>query len=79
MLTVNVHEAKTKFSYFLNLVKKGKRVVVSKRNVPIAQIIPFEKNTAKREIGQCLEKFDIPESFFKPLPKSLINSFSNPK
>ena len=79
MLIVNVHEVKTRFSYYLDLVEKGKKVVVAKRNIPVAEIKLLKKNVSKRALGQSKEKFEIPEKFFKPLPKSVINTFTNPR
>ena len=32
----------------------------------------------ERAIGLCTEKFEIPESFFEPLPDELVQGFSNP-
>ena len=79
MLIVNVHEAKTKFSHYLGLVQKGKRVVVAKRNVPIAELKLLNKPKAKRALGQSGSSFQVPESFFKSLPKVILDSFENPK
>lgn len=78
MLTANVYEVKTKLSYYLNQVQKGKKVVIAKRNVPIAEIMPIRKQTPKRVIGQSEEKFEVPEDFFKPLPKDFLNAFNDP-
>lgn len=79
MLTANVNQIKTNLSYYLNLVQKGKKVIIAKRNVPIAEIKPLNKETAKRVIGQCKENFEIPGDFFDPLPKQVIDAFNNPK
>lgn len=79
MLTVNVHEIKTKLSQYLTLVQKGKTIVISKRNVPIAEIKPIEKDQPQRLIGQSEQKFEIPDEFFVPLPKEIIEEFQNPK
>lgn len=53
--------------------------MISKRNVPIAEIIPIEKETSQRLIGQSEEKFEIPDEFFAPLPQKIIEEFNNPK
>lgn len=79
MLTANVHEIKTKLSYYLDQVQKGNKVIIAKRNVPIAEIKLIEKQASKRVIGQSEEKFEVPEDFFKPLPKEVVNAFNNPK
>ena len=79
MLTVNVYQAKTKLSHYLDLVQKGKTVIIAKRNVPLAKISKVENLTPKRAIGQCKEKFEIPQSFFEPLPDTILDAFNNPR
>ncbi|KKQ42949.1 MAG: Prevent-host-death family protein [Microgenomates group bacterium GW2011_GWC1_37_8] len=79
MLTANVHEVKTKFSHYLSLVQKGKRIIIAKRNIPIAEIKPIEADSPQRLIGQSKEKFEVPDDFFKPLSKDIIDAFNNPK
>lgn len=79
MITVNIHQAKTNLSRYLNLVQKGKRVVLSKRNIPIAEIVPIKRLVPKRKLGQSEENFEVPKDFFQPLPKRILDSFDNPK
>ena len=79
MLTVNVHQVKTNLSYYLNLVQKGKKVVIAKRNIPIAQITSLDKAVSQRVIGQCQDLFAVPDSFFELLPKDTLDAFSHPK
>jgi antitoxin (DNA-binding transcriptional repressor) of toxin-antitoxin stability system len=79
MLIVNIHEAKANLSHYISLVQKGQKVIVAKRNVPIAELKLLAKPKTKRVIGQSKEKFEVPESFFESLPNQIINSFGNPK
>jgi len=44
MLTINIYEMKTKFSHYLDLVQQGKKIIIAKRNIPIAEVKPIEKN-----------------------------------
>ena len=78
MLTVNIHEMKANLSYYLSLLEKGKRIVIAKRNVPIAELKLLKDPATKRELGQSKEKFKVPKKFFDPLPKSVQDSFNNP-
>ena len=79
MITANIHEVKTKFSYYLGLVQKGKRVIIAKRNIPFAEIKLINNIKPKRAIGQSEEKFEVPDNFFKPLPKKILEAFNNPQ
>ena len=78
-MITNIYDFKTNLSYYLNLVQKGKKIVIAKRNIPIAEINPIGKITPKRIIGQSEGEFEVPEEFFEPLPKDIIEAFSNPK
>ncbi len=77
MITINVHEAKTHLSHYLDEVEKGERVVVCKRNRPIAEIrhlVP--KKMEKRPIGLAKGTFTVPASFFDELPEETLTLFS---
>lgn len=79
MLVINIAEAKDRFSQILRRVARGERVVLCRRNVPIAEIHPVaETRREPRPLGLARGKygeFTLPASFFEPLPESLIESF----
>jgi antitoxin (DNA-binding transcriptional repressor) of toxin-antitoxin stability system len=76
MIKLNIHEAKTHLSKYLELVSKGETILLCKRNVPIAEIrsIP-KKHESKRPIGLAKGRFEVPAAFFEPLPDEFIKSF----
>jgi len=77
MITINIHEAKTHLSHYLDEVEKGERVVVCKRNRPVAEIRPISPRTAeKRPIGLAKGTFTVSDSFFDELPDETIALFS---
>ncbi|NTV15119.1 MAG: type II toxin-antitoxin system Phd/YefM family antitoxin [Desulfobulbaceae bacterium] len=77
MITINIHEAKTHLSHYLDEVEKGERVVLCKRNRPIAEIRPLGlKLLEKRPIGLAGATFSLPTSFFDDLPEETIAMFS---
>ncbi len=41
MIRVNIHEAKTHLSKYLEKVAEGETIILCKRNVPIAEIRPI--------------------------------------
>ena len=52
MIVVNIHEAKAKLSEYLDAVAKGERVLICKRNQPVAELRAVEqKRTEPRQIG----------------------------
>ena len=77
MITINVQEAKTHFSHYLDQVAKGECVILCKRNKPVAEIRPIlSKLITKRPIGLAKGTFTLPESFFDDLPDETISLFS---
>ncbi len=77
MITINVQEAKTHFSHYLDEVAKGESFILCKRNKPVAEIRPIiSKVVAKRPIGLAKGTFTVPASFFDELPEETMSLFS---
>jgi prevent-host-death family protein len=78
MIVVNIHEAKAKLSEFLDKVAAGERVLICKRNQPVAELRAVErKRTEPRPIGGGPFTFDVPKSFFDPMPDDWLDAFYN--
>jgi antitoxin (DNA-binding transcriptional repressor) of toxin-antitoxin stability system len=78
MKRVNIHEAKTHLSRYLEDLANGEVIVLCKRNVPVAEIkgIPSRKEKHRRPIGLAKGEFDVPEKFFDPLPEDMLAAFN---
>jgi len=75
MIMVNIHEAKAKLSEYLDAVGRGERVMICKRNRPVAELGPVpSKRTEPRPIGGAKGVALLP-SFFEPLPDDLVEAF----
>jgi prevent-host-death family protein len=78
MILVNIYEAKAKLSEYLDAVAKGERVLICKRNQPIAELRAVEqKRTAPRVIGGGPYHFEVPDSFFEPMPDDFLDPFES--
>ena len=75
MIKVNIHEAKTHFSQLLNRVGSGEEVIIAKAGKPIARIVPVEKEAKKRKPGSAKGHVILEDSFFEPLPRSILSEF----
>lgn len=76
MIKLNVHEAKTHLSKYLAKLKAGERILLCKRNHPIAEITALpEPPTQTRPIGLAKGRFTIPRRFFEPLPDVVLEAF----
>lgn len=80
MIKLNVHEAKTHLSRYLDRVEKGETIVLCKRDKPIAEIRPIRSvRTEPRPIGGCEGQFTIPPEFFDPWPDEFLAYFNGEK
>jgi antitoxin (DNA-binding transcriptional repressor) of toxin-antitoxin stability system len=80
MIKLNVHEAKTHLSRYLERLAQGETIVLCKRNIPIAEIRPLPRQcNSKRPIGLAKGKFKVPRRFFELLPSELVDAFHGKK
>ena len=76
MIKANIHEIKAAFSKYLREVEKGERIIICRRNVPLAEIKPLpSRKGSRRPLGLAKGKFQVPPEFFEPLPHDVIVSF----
>ena len=76
MIVINIHEAKAKLSEYLDAVADGECVVICKRNRPVAELRAVEqKRTEPRPVGGGPYTFDVPDSFFEPMPDDWLHEF----
>lgn len=76
MIHLNIHEAKTHLSKYLDRLEEGEVIVLCRRNQPIAEIrgLPKERKLP-RPVGKYRGVLEVPESFFEPLPEDLLDAF----
>jgi antitoxin (DNA-binding transcriptional repressor) of toxin-antitoxin stability system len=76
MIKLNVHEAKTHLSRYLEKLARGETIILCKRNIPIAEIRPLPRQRkTKRPMGLAKGKFKVSPEFFEPLPSELVDTF----
>ena len=76
MIKLNVHDAKTHLSRYLEKLARGETILLCKRNIPIAEIRPLPRQRkTKRPIGLGKGNFKVPAEFFEPLPSELVDAF----
>jgi prevent-host-death family protein len=78
MLMVNIFEAKTQLSDLIDKATSGERVVICKRNQPIAELRPVAGvRRDPRPVGLAKGLVEVPPSFFDPLPADLLDAFGS--
>ena len=75
MFKVNLTDAKTHLSRYLNSVEKSETVIVCRRNVPIAEIRPVPKPRVKPRPVGIDRGMVIPAEVFDPIPDGLLDAF----
>jgi len=71
MMVVNISEAKANFSKLVNMAYHGEKVVITKDNQPLADLVAH-KPEGKRTLGLLAEKFVVPDDFMDEFER--INS-----
>jgi prevent-host-death family protein len=75
MIKINIHEAKTHLSRYVEEAAQGKEVVIVKAGKPIARIAPLAPPKAKRKLGLLGGKARIPDDFNSSLPDEVLAEF----
>ena len=76
MIMVNIFEAKAKLSDLLDRAAAGERILICKRNQPVAELRPIAvPRQAPRPIGGAKGMLTIPPTFFEPLPQEEVDGF----
>ncbi|RJQ62945.1 MAG: type II toxin-antitoxin system Phd/YefM family antitoxin [Desulfobacteraceae bacterium] len=77
MISVNVHEAKTHLSRYLERVAAGEEILISKAGKPMAKLVPLTKPQADRVPGLDKGVIQVPDDFDAPLPDSVLKLFES--
>ncbi len=74
MKMINIHDAKARLSEYLDLVAEGERVLICRRNHPVAELRPIgAARTEPRPLGGAA--IDLPPAFFDALPDDVTAAF----
>lgn len=78
MTTVNIHEAKTHLSRYVERAAAGEEIIIARAGKPIARLAPLaSKELPPRTLGLLAEKFEVPANFDEPLPDDVLDLFYN--
>lgn len=73
---LNIHEAKTHLSRYLSELKAGDRLILCRRNIPIAEVKPLlMPEVGPRPIGLGKGSVKMSASFHEPLPDDILTLF----
>ena len=74
MLAVNMHQAKTNLSKYIEMVNQGEQVIICKNGHPVAVINAYPTNQGKRKLGAWKGKVWMANDF-DTLPTDFMEHF----
>ena len=72
MEQINVHEAKTHLSRWLERAHNGEEIIIAKNGQPYARLVPLESG-GRRTLGFLRGNFEVTEAFFEPLSEEELH------
>jgi antitoxin (DNA-binding transcriptional repressor) of toxin-antitoxin stability system len=80
MIQIDLLQIEADLAHYIEQVVRGETIVVTRDNQPIAELRPITPSISKpRQIGLAKGTFEIPASFYEPLPSDVIDSFNGEK
>lgn len=77
MLTINIHEAKTHLSRFIEKAAAGEEIIIAKAGKPIAKLVPLHSLPSPRSLGIFKGRLNVPEDFDAALPEDVAMQFQS--
>ena len=71
--TVNMHEAKTHLSKWVDKANAGQEIILAKAGKPWARLMPLASPTGQRQPGGLVG--ELPDCFFDPLPEEELRAW----
>lgn len=72
----NINEVKTYLSRYLADLKPGESIMICNHNHPVAELRAVSQpNTKQPKLGVAQGEFQVPDSFFEPLPDDILKAF----
>ena len=68
-MIVKMHQAKTQLSKLIAAALAGEDVVIARGSEPVVRLTPIAPVVKKRVPGRYKGQFEVPDSFFDPLPE----------
>ncbi len=74
-MLVNIHDAKTHFSKYINQVLKGEEIIIARDGKPLIKLVPYTENPQVRRGGQFRGVIQMSDDFDAPLPDEILKHF----
>jgi prevent-host-death family protein len=78
MAEVGIKEARAELSRLVDRVQAGEEIVITRRGKPAVRLVPVTP-PARRRPNLLQGKYELPDSFFEPLPEEIVEAFYESK
>ena len=75
MADFTIHAAKTHLSRLIARAAAGEEIIILHGKTPVARLTAISREPTKRRFGAYRGEFEVPESFFDPLPEEELRAF----
>jgi prevent-host-death family protein len=75
MTTVNMFEAKTQLSKYVEMAEKGQDVVIARAGRPVARLTQLEPEKRRIQFGLMKDRMTIADDFDGPLREDVLAEF----
>ena len=72
---VNIHEAKTHLSRFIERARAGEEIIIAKSGTPWVKLVPIDQHEKRRRPG--LAEGSLTDAFFEPLSDDELKAWGN--
>jgi prevent-host-death family protein len=63
MQTVNIHDAKTQLSRYLDQAAAGEGIIIARAGRPVARLLPLDRPKQARQLGLGKAQYSLPPNF----------------
>jgi len=78
-MKVTIHAAKTTLSQLIERAHAGEEIVISRRDVPVARLVPIVGRVPRRRPGTLRGIVEVPGEFFEPLRGEELDAWEGKK
>jgi len=75
MPVINMHEAKTQLSRYVDQAASGEEIIIARAGKPVARLVSLQESKNLRVLGQGKGRFTMPENLDYPFQAELEAMF----
>lgn len=77
MQTINIHDAKTQLSRYVDQVSQGETIVIARAGKPVARLVPLAAVQSARQLGLGAARYTLPIDFDSIHNDEIVSMFES--